>query len=733
MSTFPLWLEALARGAAFLRYRVRATGTGRVPAAGAAILVANHVSYADVVVLQLACPRPLRFVGYEDENSPWFFRAIFRLAGVIPISPRNPTGGMRRALAALARGELLCLFPEGQIARTCQLQGLKRGFAILARRSGAPVVPAAHDGLWGSLFSFSGGRYLWKRPQWGRRTVEVAFGEPLGPEQADAEAARRALLRLGAEAFGRRAFLGRHLAREAVRALAARPGRTALIDRTAERRPLSAAALLAAAAVLSRRIRERVPERRVGIVLPPGAGAAIANLAVACAGKVPVNLNFTAGRAAAEASLSLAGIRTVISAPAMREKVPGFPWPERTLDLRSELAAAGGKRAMLPWLAGAWLLPGILLADRLGLPRRGGDAEAALLFTSGSSGEPRGVVLTHRNLLANCGQFSRVSICDAGITMLGCLPIFHSFGFTVTLWFPLLFRRRLVTSPSPLETRRLAEAIREERVTTLIGAPTFLRPFLKKASREELASLRHVVAGAEKLPGELHRAFREAFGISILEGYGMTEASPVTNVNQPDPPVRTATAGPQAGGRVGTVGRLLPGLEGRVTDPETGAELPAGATGMVCLRGPNLFPGYLAPDGSVQPATRGGWYATGDLGSFDADGFLTLSGRLSRFSKIGGEMVSHGAVEEKVAELFGLDPSEGPAVFVAGVPDEAKGEALVLLAAAELPAEQIRARLHAAGVPNLCIPKRVRRVERIPLLGSGKVDLAAARALAREA
>ena len=730
ISMFPLWLEVLARAAAALRYRVRVSGAERVPGAGGAILIANHISYADVVVLQLASPRPLRFVGYEDERSPWFFRAIFRLAGVIPISSRRPTAGMRRALAALARGELLCLFPEGQIARTCQLQGLKRGFSILARRSGAPVVPVGHDGLWGSLFSFSGGRYLRKRPQWGRRTVHVAFGETLAA--ADPAAARAALLRLWSEAFGRRAQLGGHLAREAVRALAARPGRLAVVDRTAERRPLSAAAILAAAAVLSRRLRATVPEARVGIVLPPGAGAVIANLAVACAGKVPVNLNFTAGRAAVEGSLRLAGVRTVLSAAALREKLPGFPWPERTLDLRAELAAAGGKRALLPWLAGAWLLPGSLLADRLGLPRAGGDAEAALLFTSGSSGEPRGVVLTHRNLLANCTQFALLSVCPPGTILLGCLPVFHSFGFTVTLWYPLLRRSRLVTVPSPLETRRLVDAIREEGVKVLVGAPTFLRPFLKKARPEELRSLCRVVAGAEKLPAELHRSFLEAFGISILEGYGMTEAAPVASVNQPDPPATTATASPQPGGRVGTVGRLLPGLEGRIADPDTGAELVLGETGMVWLRGPNVFPGYLGPDGRIEPATREGWYPTFDLGAFDADGFLTLSGRLSRFSKIGGEMVSHGAIEERIAELFGLDQSEGPAVFVAGVPDEAKGEALVLLARAELTAEAVRERLRAAGVPNLWIPKRVRRVERIPLLGSGKLDLAAARALARE-
>jgi len=729
-SYLPFPLELLVGSIGKLLYRVRSRGAEHIPAAGGAVVIANHLSYADVVVLQLACPRRLRFVAYVGPEMAGWLRLGFRLAGVIPLSVRHPSAAMHRAIRALQAGELVCLFPEGQISRTGQLMEIKRGFEILAQRAGVPVIPAAIDGLWGSVFSFAGHKYLWKSPRLMPTPVFVAFGAALPPEGAAVVAARRALLDLGAEAFEERPSLRRHLGREVIRALAKNPGRCVVVDGTAGRRPVSAAQLVVVAAVLARRIRAGVAEDRVGIVLPPGAGAFIANLAVVCAGKIPVNLNFTSGRAAAEASLAASGVRTVISADAMRDRAPDFPWPERTLDVRAEIAAAMGRRAILPWLAAVWLLPNQWVADLLRLPRTGDRAEAALLFTSGSAGEPKGVVLTHRNLLANCAQVSSLSILPRTCTMLGCLPLFHSFGFTVTLWYPLLRGCRLVTVPSPLDTRRIIDAINGEQVSVLVGAPSFLRPILKKASSAELRSLELVVAGAEKLPEDLYQDFLAAFHLEILQGYGLTETSPVTSVNQPHPPVTTATAGPQVGKKAGTVGRLLPGMTARIVDPETGRELPPAATGIVCLRGANLFPGYLGNRAASDAVWRDGWFVTGDLGHFDADGFLTIEGRLSRFSKIGGEMVPHGGFEQKLAEVLRLDPGDGPLVAVVAVPDPAKGEALVLLTTLDLDATRVRDALAAAGLPNLWIPKTVCRVEKIPLLGAGKVDLRACREIA---
>ncbi len=714
-----------------LFYRVKARGMANIPSGGA-LIICNHLSYMDAVVLQIASPRPVRFLAFEGFVKSAIFRFIFRASGVIPVSANKPTKGLRLAADAITQGELVCVFPEGAISRTGQLMELRRGFGIIAEMAQAPVVPAFMDGLWGSIYSFAGNRYLWKSPRLMPTPVCVIFGPAVPPGEATRDWARKALLDLGEEAFQERPMLRRHLGREVVRALAKHPRHTELVDRTAARREVTSGQLLAAAAALSRYLRKHHPEQRIGIVLPPGAGAHIANLAISCAGKVPVNLNFTAGRAAIETSLRLGEIRTVITADAMKAKIPNFPFPANTLDLATTLAAAGGKKAMLPWLLAAYLLPNQWLPVLLGLPRYGDNDEAALLFTSGSSGEPKGVVLTHRNILSNCAQISSLSILPDTAILMACLPVFHSFGFTVTLWYPMLRGCKVVTIPSPLDTRKIVEAIQQEKASVMLGAPTFIRPFLKKATKEELVSLHLVVTGAEKLPMDLYEAFLEQFGIEVLQGYGLTETTPAANINQHNPPVTTSTAEEQHGKRTGSVGRLMPGMSARIVDPDTGEDLPLTATGMLWLKGPNIFPGYLKDEEKTAAALKENWFVTGDLGRMDHDGFLYIEGRLSRFSKIGGEMVPHGTVELAIAEAFGWDQSEGATAIVTGVPDPTKGEALVLLTTQTVTAPEIRAKLLEAGLPNLWVPKQVCKVEKIPMLGTGKIDLKGCRTLAME-
>jgi acyl-[acyl-carrier-protein]-phospholipid O-acyltransferase/long-chain-fatty-acid--[acyl-carrier-protein] ligase len=696
------------------------------------LLISNHITYVDAVVMQLVCPRPIRFVGHKGLRRNRFFNWAFEVTGSIELLPEDPTEGIQHAVEALRRGEVVCLCPEEHISRTGQLMEIKPTFAAIAREANAPVLPASIDGLWGSIFSFAGNKYLWKSPRLMPLHVFIAFGKLTASGDVSPAWARQELLDLGEKAFNERPVLRRHLGREAIRMLTKHPRRPFLVDRTIGRRQLSCGQLFAAVAVFSRRIRATVPERRVGIVLPPGAGAFIANLAVLSAGKIPVNLNFTAGRAALETSYRLGGIATVISAEAMRAKVPNFPWPERTLDLKSEMEAAGGKRAMLPWLLAALVLPNQWCASLLELPKVGDREEAGLLFTSGSSGEPKGVALTHRNILANCAQISSLSILPENARLLGCLPVFHSFGFTATLWYPILRGCRIITVPSPLETRKIVDAIRDEGVTVMLGAPTFVRPLLKKAQPSELRSLELVVTGAEKLPDDLYRSFLELFHLEICQGYGLTETTPASNINQPHPPVVVSTNEPQAGKRVGSVGRMMPGMTARIMDPESGRILPLTELGVVLFRGANVFKGYLDDPEKTCAAFQDGWFVTGDLGRFDDDGFLFIEGRLSRFSKIGGEMVPHGTVEQKIVEAFGWDQLENPVVFVTGVPDATKGEALVLLTTNEVAADALRAKLGELGVPNLWVPKIIKRVEKIPMLGTGKTDLKRCRELAIE-
>lgn len=731
-SFLPLPLEWLVSVASRLFYRVRAIDREKVPAEGGLVLVANHLSLIDPLVLQRACPRRLRFIIRERQMESLRLRLAAQLNHAIVLADEQPLETSLPLREALRRGEAVCIFPEGSISRTGQLLALQPGFSRLAQAAGVPVVPVAHDGLWGSIFSFSENKYLFKSPRLLPTPVCVCFGAPLPAAEAGVTAVRAALLDLASRAFSQRPQLQRHLGREAVRSLAKRPRRLALVDRTAARREVSAGKLLAAAAALSRRLREQVPERRVGIVLPPGAGAMIANLAVVCAGKVPVNLNFTAGVAAIGSSLRVGEISTVLSAEAMRAKLPEFPWPARTLDLKAELEAVG-KRRILFWLLGVFLTPNQVFADLLGLPRRGGDEEAALLFTSGSSGEPKGVVYTHRNILANCWQISSTTVLPEAGCMLACLPLFHSFGFTITIWYGLIRRIRLVTVPSPLDTKKIAEAIREEAATVVIGAPTFLRPLLKRAESRDLRSLELVVSGAEKMPADLHESFRLRYHIPVMQGYGLTETAPVISVNQHHAPGHWSWNDPQEGNRLGSVGRMLPGLTARIADPDTMELLPLTETGLLLVRGPNVFPGYLGDAAKTEAAFHQGWFVTGDLARFDEAGFLYIEGRLSRFSKIGGEMVPHGTVEQLVNDGLGWEQLEGPSLVVVGVSDRTKGEALVLLTTREVTFEAVRDALGSAGVPNLWIPRIIQRVDAIPLLGTGKLDLATCRQIAREA
>ncbi len=725
------FLRLVVRALARVIYRVRVKGGEHLPATGGALIICNHVSYIDAIILQLACRRRLHFMAFAGARQSWWMRRTFGAAGVIPVTPRQATGAVRQVVQRLAQGDLVCIFPEGQISRTGVLMEVRKGFDVIARKAGVPVIPVFLDRLWGSMFSFSGQKYFWKHPQRVPYPVLVNIGLPIPPDRIDAITARQALLDLGEEAYGERPELCGNLGRECVRSLARRPWEVQIVDCTGERSVIKAGKLLAVAAALSRRL-ARIPQRRVGIVLPPSAGCCVANLAVLLAGKIPVNLNFTAGRAAIEASQRLGEVTTVITAEAVQAKVAAFPWPETVLDLRREILASG-KPAILGWLILSWLLPGGWVAALLGLSRKGDREETGLIFTIGTAGEPKGVPLSHRNILGNCAQISATGILPKEETLLACLPIFHSFGFTATLWYPILRGCRIVTTPSPLDTRRIAEVIEAERVTVMIGAPTFLRPLLKKASRHELRSLHFVVSGAEKMPIELYEGFKEQFGVEILQGYGLTETTPVTNVNLLDPPRRTRTAEYQRGHRLGSVGRLLPGMTARIVDSGTGAELPLNATGLVWFRGPNVFSGYLKDEAKTRAVLKQGWFNTGDLGRFDDEGFLYIEGRLSRFSKIGGEILPHGTVEQKIIDVYQLEQNEGPVIVVVGVRDSAKGEALVLLSSIDLNGDELRQRLFAAGLPNLWIPKIIRRVEQIPLLGSGKTDLKSCNELAREA
>jgi acyl-[acyl-carrier-protein]-phospholipid O-acyltransferase/long-chain-fatty-acid--[acyl-carrier-protein] ligase len=720
------FLRALGGILASSIYRVKTFGRENLPKGGF-LLLPNHMTYVDAVVLQLACPRPIRFVVHESIYRIGWLNPILRLVEAIPISNVHAKDAVRKAVERIRDGEIVCVFPEGELSRTGVLIKLRKGFELIARLADAPTVPVWLDGLWGSIFSFERGRYFFKWPKRVPQLVTIAFGEPIEPDSLRLSLAREKLLELGQFCFEQRPELRRHLGRATVSGLKKNQFHEAIIDGMDGRR-IKRGDLLAASITLSRWIRKNIPDERVAVVLPPGVGAVVANVAVTLANKVPVNLNFTAGRVSLESAIQRGQILHALSAKAVMKRLADFPWPQNVYRLEELMPEL--KPRIIFWRIISLLTPAPVLSTVLGLPREGGTKEAVLLFTSGSSGEPKGVVLSHRSILGNITQFSSLLNMTSADSIMASLPFFHCFGCTVTLWFPITEGVRVISYPTPVDVVKNAELIERHRVTLLLTTPTFLRGYLKRAEPAQFASVKLLIAGAEKLPQELSIAFEEKFGVHVHEGYGLTETAPVVSTNFPDPPKNQPDDAIQPANRAGSVGKLLPGQAAHIRHPETDELLSSEELGMLWLKGPNIFREYLNEPVRTAEVLKDGWFKTGDLARFDEDGFLYIEGRLSRFSKVAGEMVPHETVEATIVEVFNLRMEDERLVAVIGVPDESKGEALVLLTVRDLKPAEIREKLLAAGIPSLWIPKIVKRVEKIPILGSGKLDLGQCKELA---
>ena len=719
-------LHLFGRVIASLLYRVTVTGREHLPDGGF-LLLPNHITWVDALMLQIAAPRPVRFIIDEEYYRNPILHPILRTAGCIPIKPTRAKEAVRAAAEKIRAGEIVCLFPEGTLSRSGTLLRLRRGYELIARQAEAPVVPVWMDELWGSLFSYQGGRFFTKWPRRWPYRVQVAFGQPLDPENADIATVREELLKLGEICYSQRPILKQHLARACVRGLKRRPWKTAIVDGL-DHSTLSRGKLLGVATALSRHLKEKCPEHRIGVVLPPGKGGVVANLAIVLAGKIPVNLNFSSARDSIRSAQEQAELKTIITARTLQKRLEDFPWTPGVILLDEILPAM--KPAIVFWWLFGLALPAPLLARLLHLPRVGDREEALLLFTSGSAGAPKGVPLTHRNILGNVSQFSvMIDVRDDDL-ILASLPFFHTFGCTVTLWFPIIEGVKIVTYPSPLEASKNAALVERYRATIMFGTPTFLRAYLRKVEPAQLRTLRLMITGAEKLPREIATAFETRFGLPVYEGYGLTETSPVISVNLPDPVPNADAASVQPSSRPGSTGKMAPGIAAEIRHPETEEKLSLHESGMFWVKGPNVFEGYLNDPVRSAEVLRDGWFKTGDLGRFDEDGFLFIEGRLSRFSKIAGEMVPHEMVEQKILAALKLDGEADRVIAVMSVPDEAKGEALVLLSSIELDAQKLRAALREAEVPNLWVPRTIRRVEAIPVLASGKLDLGKCKELA---
>ena len=712
-------------------YRVRTYGIENIPEQGSALLVANHVSWIDGVLILLASSRPIRMVAYADYTQGRFRNWLSKLFGIIPIrsgdGPRALIQSLNTARDALRDGQLVCIFAEGKITRTGQLAKFERGMLKILKDTDAPVVPVCLDELWGSIFSYERGRFIWKRPKYWPYPVSISFGRAI-PDVNNVDVVRQSVLELSAQSVLLRKERSMIPARRLIRQCRLAWKRRKVADSGGTE--LTGGRLLIGSLAFHKLLTSKFlkPEcQYVGLLLPPSVGGVLANAAVTLAGKVTVNLNYTLTDDVVNYCIREAGIKQILTSRAFMEKRPMKLDAELIYleDLKKMITGFDRLRAFVV----AKLMPTGLLAKYLGIDRIKADDPLTVIFTSGSTGEPKGVVLSQHNISSNVDAVTELMRLTSADGLLGVLPFFHSFGFTVTMWLPLAADPSVVFHFNPLDARTVGELTEKFKCTILAATPTFLRSYLKRCTVEQLASVNLVIVGAEKMPDELRIAFKEKFGFEPTEGYGTTEMSPVASFNIPESRMGEE-ARRDAGTRHGTVGRVIPGCAAAVFDPDTGAPLGPNKEGLLKIKGPNIMLGYLKQPKKTAEMIQDGWYNSGDMAVIDDDGFIRITGRMSRFSKIGGEMVPHILVEQELAKILEEDLSDEPEIVcaVTSVPDEKKGERLIVLhKRMKKPIREILDRLQAAGLPNLYIPSTDSfiEVEQIPLLGTGKLDLRA--------
>jgi acyl-[acyl-carrier-protein]-phospholipid O-acyltransferase/long-chain-fatty-acid--[acyl-carrier-protein] ligase len=707
-------------------YRVRVMGRENIPARGGALLVCNHLSLADAALLQSATDRPIRFIMLKAIYEQRLIKPWVRIMRAIPISselrPREMIKSLQTASDAIRNGELVCIFAEGQITRIGQMLPFRRGFERIMKDVTAPIIPVALDGVWGSLFSFAGGKFIWKLPHRVPHPITVNYG-PAMPAHATPGEVRQVVQELMAEAWSRRRDDMQPLQRAFIRTARRVPFRLAMADATTPH--VSFIGALTRSILMAHRLKSVwANQTKVGLLLPPSVGGALANWAALLSGKVPVNLNYTLTESAIAACVEQCELQTVLTSRLFLEKAK-FPAPPGAVYLEDIFGKnRPGVFEKLGAMLRAWFVPTRWLECSLGAPPRSRDESldslATIIFSSGSTGDPKGVMLSHYNVASNIEQLGQVFGFRSRDRMLGVLPFFHSFGFTGTLMLPGALGLGVAYHANPLDAKTIGPLVLEQQVSFLLATPTFLQIYLRGCSAEQFGSLRLVAVGAEKLPDRLATAFEDQFGIRPFEAYGCTECAPAVTVNTHD---FRAAGFRQVGAKRGKIGHPLPGVCVRIVDPETKSPAPFGQPGLLLVRGPNVMLGYLRKPEQTAAVLQSGWYTTGDIAALDEDGFIQITDRLSRFSKIGGEMVPHLKVEEKLHELVAATEQT---FVVASVADEKKGERLVVLH--KLAADALAAcleKLTTCDLPNLWKPKADAfvRVESFPLLGTGKLDL----------
>ncbi|MFP6669354.1 MAG: acyl-[ACP]--phospholipid O-acyltransferase, partial [Pirellulales bacterium] len=716
-------------------YRVSVHGLNNLPRTGGAMLLANHMSFVDGVLLLVTSSRPVRFVAHSKYAESFWLRWLARTMKVIPIDgePQQVRQALQTAQAAVAAGELVCIFPEGRISQTGLLENFRPDLMQVVQGTDAPVIPIYLDGLWGSIFSYRDGRSVFRWPRKWPYPVSILIGRPIGRTE-NVDEVRNALQAVGVEAANKRESATMNLPLEFIRECRRRGGRSKIADATDT--DLSGRNLLIRTLVLRRLLLRHVlqtDEKYVGVLIPPSVGGAVTNAALTLSQRVAVNLNYTVSSDVMNNCIAQCGIKHVLTSRQVMKKLDLEIDTELVYleDFRKKVTKADKFASAIAGIG----MPTGMLARRLGIHQFDPEETFTLIFTSGSTGEPKGVMLTRKNVASNIRAIDELVQFSDDDVMVGILPFFHSMGFTATLWTVLMLKLKGVYHFSPLDARAVGTLCGDHQATLLLSTPTFLRGFLRRCTKEQFQHIDTVITGAEKLPSDVADAFENKFGVRPYEGYGCTELSPLASVNIP--PSR-ATGPPNAGLKEGTVGRPIPNVMAKIVDLDSGEDLGVDQPGMLLIKGPNVMRGYLNKPDVTSKVIRDGWYVTGDVAKIDTDGFIQITGRQSRFSKIGGEMVPHVGVEESINQILASEsanPEEDAELktAVTSVPDAKKGERLIVLhIEIDKSPDEICKALPGSGFPPIWIPSpdSFLQVDEIPVLGTGKLDLKAIKQIA---
>lgn len=706
-------LRAVLKGLFRLLFGVRVLGDASPMKHGRLLVIANHLSFLDGVLLGLFLPIRPTFVVHTTVLKQPFFRMVLSQVPHLAVDPTSPMA-MKKVIGLLESGEPVVIFPEGRITVTGSIMKVYDGPAFVAARTGATILPVRLDGPQRSYFSRLSGQF--RRQLFPRITITLLPTTTIAmPEASTAKQRRRkageAMRRLMQEMV----FSSRPLQTLFTAFLEAMEvnGRNARLLEDMNQEELSYRELLKGSLALGRLVAKFTKEgENVGVLLPNVSATVCMIFGMSAMRRVPAMLNYTAGSAGMQYACEAAGVRTIVSSRRFLE----------TAKLAATVQAIGNMqlvyvedlRARFTLADRLWLVLFALRMPRAAMRRTSPQDPAVVLFTSGSEGKPKGVVLSHDALLANVAQIRAVVDFSPADKFLVALPVFHAFGLTCGAIMPLVTGSRLFLYPSPLHYRVIPEVIYDRGCTVLFGTSTFLGAYARYAHPYDFFRLRYVVSGAEKLNEGVRRAWYEKFGIRIMEGYGATECAPVIAVNTP------------MAYRSGTVGTLLPGVEHRLQPVEG-----IGEGGILHVRGPNVMLGYYLHEapGVLQPPVSDigeGWHGTGDIVAIDEDGFLSIRGRVKRFAKIAGEMMSLEVVE-KIAQTA----SPGGLHAAVAVADPKRGESLVLFTTdAGLEREAILQAARTLGAPELAVPRRIEHLKELPLLGTGKTDYVSLRRLA---